>query len=460
MRGLRLHYRIVVPFVMVALAGTAAAALLALTVTSDALQARLQSQLLSAAGVVSQSDLALSPAILRNLQEVLGAHIVTFDEQGQILASTVPHDRPEIVAAARAAVATDVARTAEIPAVLRLDCGAPCLVATRRVTGRPGTTVALVAETAELAQATRTVARGLILASVMSLVVMGLVSQAVVRRVTRPLDALVRFVRELSPNDRGKRSPVGANEIGVLAQSFNDMLERVERAQDAAVRSEKLALAGLIAARVAHDIRNPMSSIKMQTQLVHARLHDRDDQAALRDVLHDIDQVESVISDLLELARPGELRREPTDLNAVVDDALSHLAAQFAHRKVVVDRRLDPALPLVSLDQARLKRAILNLLVNASEAMTTGGTLVISTRAASDGVAAQICDDGVGIDPATLAHAFDPFVSTKRDGVGLGLVNAKAVVDGHGGRITLEPRLPRGTCATVWLPVASQSPVR
>lgn len=458
MRGLRLHYRIVIPFALVALVGTAAAALLALSVTADALQTRLQSQLLSAAHVVSRGDFALSPAILRNLQEVLGAHIVTFDERGTVLATTIPDDRPELLAAARGAVTTGEVRTYETPPVLRLDCGIPCLVATRRVAGRPGTVVALVAETAELATATRAVARGLLLAGAASLLAIVFVSQAVVRRVTRPLDELVRFVRELSPNDRGRRSRVGHNEIGVLAQSFNDLLGRLEQSQDALLRSEKLALAGLIAARVAHDIRNPMSSIKMQTQLVHARLRG-DERAALADVLHDVEQVESVISDLLELARPGELRLEPVSVNVVIEDALRHLAAQFTHRRIVVDRRLDQALPATALDEVRFKRALLNLLVNASDAMPTGGTLTITSRRSEpSAVELAICDDGVGMDAATLARAFDPFVSTKRDGVGLGLVNAKAVVEAHGGRIRLDPRSPRGICATIWLPVLDSPP--
>ena len=234
------------------------------------------------------------------------------------------------------------------------------------------------------------------------------------------------------------------------------MLDRLEQSRAALVRSEKLALAGLFAARVAHDIRNPLSSIKMQTQLLRSKLAaGSDDHDSLTAVLRDIGQVESVVRDLMELANPGALSLQPGDLNAVVRDALGQLAAQFAYRKIRVSLRLAEALPPVPLDPPRLRQALLNVLVNGSEAMHTGGELEVSSGANDDGVWIRICDDGVGIDPALAARVFDPFVSTKPEGVGLGLVNVKAVVEGHGGGIRLEPRPSRGTCAYLWLPHSS-----
>jgi two-component system sensor histidine kinase HydH len=229
------------------------------------------------------------------------------------------------------------------------------------------------------------------------------------------------------------------------------MLERLQRAQQALVRSEKLALAGLFAARVAHDIRNPLSSIKMQAQLLHAELRDSADRDALAGLLRDVAQVESVIRDLMELARPSDLLRTPGSVNAVIKDAVEQVARQLAHRKIVTQTRLAD-LPPIPLDAARLKQALLNLLVNASEAMPTGGTLTITSERDAAFARIQVCDDGVGVDPALLDRVFDPFVTTKPDGVGLGLVNVRAVVEGHGGSIAIEPRAPKGTCVSIRLP--------
>ena len=234
------------------------------------------------------------------------------------------------------------------------------------------------------------------------------------------------------------------------------MLDRVQRSREALVRSEKLALAGLLAARVAHDIRNPLSSIKMQTQLLQSKLRGHvEDEALLDAVRHDIDQVESVIRGLIELARPGELTLRPTGLNDSVRAVLQHLSPQLTYRKIVVDARLDSDLPPIALDAGRFTQALTNVLVNAAEAMPTGGTLAVSTSTAPDGstVLVDVCDDGTGIDPAVADRLFDPFVSTKRDGVGLGLVNTKAIVESHGGRITLAARDQKGTRARISLPI-------
>ena len=107
------------------------------------------------------------------------------------------------------------------------------------------------------------------------------------------------------------------------------------------MRSEKLALAGMLAARVAHDIRNPLSSLKMQAQLLRSRVPSADGQAMLQAVLHDVEQVESVVRGLLELARPGEMDARPTQLNDVVSEVLDHMRLQLIHRKIDASADLD-----------------------------------------------------------------------------------------------------------------------
>jgi signal transduction histidine kinase len=452
MPRLRLQHRLVVPLLVIVLAATTTAALIALSVSSRALQGRVRSQLAGAADVVSRGDLALNPVILENLRGIIGADVVTFGPDGRVIASTAGPAREHVVEAARRVV-TSSAASSQSTSVVSAQCGVPCLVAFRTVEGRPDVFVALVAETSELTAVTGAVTRAIVLGAGLTAVVMMVVGHLVVRRVTAPLQRLVQFARELTPEDVRRRAPVGNDDIGELAEAFNGMLDRLQRSQAALLRSEKLAVAGLLAARVAHDVRNPLSSIKMQTQLLEARLRrDPEDRATLTSILHDINQVESVIRDLVEAARPGDLQRQPTSLNLVIGDALQQLAPQFTHRKIRVTTQLDDSLPLVSLDFARFRQALLNVLVNAAEAITAAGEISVVSRREQSSVVVEICDDGTGIDPGVADRVFDPFVSTKREGVGLGLVNAKAVVEGHGGQIRLAARLPKGTCASIVLP--------
>ena len=328
-------------------------------------------------------------------------------------------------------------------------------MAVRRLETRPGVVVALVSDTSELSAATRSITRAMLITVALSIFLMALVTQLVAQRVTAPIDRLVRFVREVAPAGSRRRAHVRKDEIGRLASAFNDMLDRLDASQEALIRSEKLALAGLLAARVAHDIRNPLSGIKIQTQLLRARLAGDQDQVAAADaVLHDIEQVESVIRDLLELARPGELKLAPTQINTVLEEVVHQMGAQLNYRKISVDLALDRTLPVISIDVDRLRQALLNVMSNAADAMPSGGRIAITTRKEprEAGITVEICDEGTGISADLLERVFDPFVSTKRDGVGLGLVNTKAVVESHGGKVSLHSREPKGTCARIVTP--------
>ena len=456
---LRLHHRIVIPFALVALVTTAAAAFVAVSVTSQALESRVKTQVLNTATLVAQSDFALNPVILRSVKAITGADVVTFDAASHVVASTIEPDAGNrIVLAVTVSEAARVvlpAATGAAPIVLQMDCGTPCYVAYRRVGTRPDTVVAVIADTSELSAATRRLAMTVAIGAALSLTAMIVVSQFVARRVTAPINDLVAFTREVSPDGSPLRAGTGSDEIGRLGGAFNEMLDRLDRSRNALVRSEKLGLAGLMAARVAHDIRNPLSSIKMYTQLVGARLrNDADTQAIVGAMVRDIQQVEVVVRDLIELARPGELNRRPVPFNDLVGDVLNQLSLQLTHRKIAVDLALADALPLVNLDPERFRQMLVNVVGNAADAMPTGGTLRVITEAIDGGarIALDVCDTGTGIDPRIRDRIFDPFVSTKRDGVGLGLVNAKAVVESHGGTIELTAVEPTGTRARITLP--------
>jgi signal transduction histidine kinase len=449
-----LQYRIVLPMAAAALLATTAATLVGVRVTSNALRSRLESQLVRSVSAVTWRDFASNRQILRSLSAVVGADVVTIGDNSTVVATSLETDTGPVVDAVRRVVRAAPPAAAQ-PRVIDADCGYRCLIAYRDVEGGPGTVVALVADATPLADATTAVVRVMVVAALLSILLLVFIAQAVARRITSPLDRLVDFVRSASPHSSQARAAVGDDEVGALAEAFNTMLDRLDESRAALVRSEKMGLAGLFAARVAHDIRNPLSSIKMQTQLLRSKLASTtEDHETLSAVLHDVAQVESVVRDLMDLANPGALARQPGDLNAVLRDALQQLSAQLAYRKIRVVLALAGALPLVAIDAQRLRQAIVNVLVNGSEAMHTGGELRVSSGIEDTTVWARICDDGVGIDPALVERVFDPFVSTKPEGVGLGLVNVKSVVEGHGGGIRLEPRQPRGTCAYIWLPVS------
>lgn len=439
-----------------AVAATAFTAWVALTVSTSALRARVDSQIQNAAGLLARSDFALNPAVLRSAKAITGADVVTVSADGGLLATTL--DRTRAAATAAIIMREHLAHTS---GVVRTQCDVPCAIATRPVSSMPGSVVAVVVATTEEAATTRAVTRAIVIAALVSLLLMLLVSQIVARRVTAPIGALARLTTRVSLEGTSERADAGTDEVGTLGRAFNEMLDRVEESRQALVQSEKLGLAGLFAARVAHDIRNPLSSIKMQTQLLLARLEKSSDAptlASLSAIQRDVLQVESVVRDLLELARPGALMRLPSNLNDVVSETVKQVMPQLTYHRVTVDLRLAPALAAIPLDVERLRQALLNLINNAADAMPTGGTLTVSTRPVNESfVELEVADTGIGIDADVLPRVFDPFVSTKRDGMGLGLVNAKAVVEHHGGEIDIRPNVPRGTRVTIRLPMREEA---
>ncbi|HJU42635.1 MAG TPA: HAMP domain-containing sensor histidine kinase [Vicinamibacterales bacterium] len=451
---MRLHHRIVIPFAVIAIVATLASAFLALAVVSREFEARIQSQILNTSEVISRGGFAFTPAIIRSVKAITGADIIAFDT-GSILSTTVDPSRGDLIRSITESPLVIEARSNPGRGfVAEMQCDSPCYTSYRAIADRPGAVVAVVLESAETVAALRAVSRTILVAAVASMLVLLIISELVARRVTRPIEDLVQFAQDVAAGARG-RAQEGSDEVGRLGRSFNQMLDRLDESKQALVRSEKLGLAGLFAARVAHDIRNPLAGMKINLQLLEPALkHDEQKANIVRAVLHDVGQVEAVIRDLIELARPSELRRVPVDLNAVIRTTIRQLEPQLSHRKVRPALHLPDRLPLVLIDTERFSQALTNVLINASDAMTTGGALDVTARAEQGSVIVDVDDEGTGIDPALADRVFDPFVSSKPEGVGLGLVNAKAVVEGHGGRITLTPRQPRGTRARIVLPTS------
>ncbi len=456
---LSLHHRIVLPFAAVAVIATSAVAWVAYDVTATTAASRIRADIVSATNVASRSGMALNPAILAAIKEATGADVITFSERGVLSTTLSGPERSALVARVTAAAAGRPI-TSDAPLVLELP-GNPAVYASYRgVDSQPGMIVSVIKDTRDVERANATLRNTIVGAAVISLIVMIGAGQLVARQVTAPIVRLAAFAERVSASQIRDRAATGNDEVGRLGAAFNDMLERLDAAQAAVVSAEKLGLAGLMAARVAHDVRNPLSSIKMQTQLLNASLSPGSESREMTEaMLHDISQVELVVGGLIDVARPRGLQRSPQSLNDIVESVIRQVTPQCRHRHIKVERRLATDLPAMSLDADRLTHALLNVVLNATEALRENGTLTItSVRSGAGDVLVVVDDDGVGVDAAHATRVFDPFVTTKPGGVGLGLVNAKAAIEGHGGTITLAPRQPAGTRVTIRLPVMPPAP--
>ena len=228
--------------------------------------------------------------------------------------------------------------------------------------------------------------------------------------------------------------------------------------------AEQLAFAGALASGLAHEVRNPLSTLRLNLQLLEEDLKGPQVIPTSRfrtrvEVLHrEVERLNDVLNDYLRFARGRPLDREPTDLNDVLDELLEFVRPEALRRGVELRHRFSGDLPRSLLDANLLKQAFLNLIINAFEAMPQGGDLIVETDCDGRSLTARITDPGTGIPAGELDKVFRVYHSTKAGGTGLGLPTARRIVQEHGGSLTLTSEVGRGTQALVTLPVVSEGP--
>ena len=247
------------------------------------------------------------------------------------------------------------------------------------------------------------------------------------------------------------------NEDGVLLGNvfvLRDITE-MKRLQTDAQRNDRLAALGHLAAGVAHEIRNPLSTIKGVALYIARRmpLGGREEEAAQR-MIDEVERLDRVVSELLDFARPGSFDTVQADLAEIIGRALRLAEADIKAKGIAVVQEVEPGLPPVKISPERLTQALLNLFLNAVQAMDHGGTLRVSARTLpNDMFSITVADTGPGIPPEIQASIFTPYFTTKPSGTGLGLAIVYQIAEGHGGRVSVGNAAGQGAEFTLTLPL-------
>ncbi|MCK4300137.1 MAG: two-component sensor histidine kinase, partial [Planctomycetes bacterium] len=240
-------------------------------------------------------------------------------------------------------------------------------------------------------------------------------------------------------------------------------LQRAASLEGQARQSERLAFVGALASGLAHEVRNPLSTLRLNLQLLAEDLENPDSVPAPRmrsrvQVLRrEVERLNDVLNDYLRFARQRQLEREPANLNDVLDELLEFVRPEGLRRNVEIRHQFAPDVPRAALDVNLLKQALLNLIVNSFEAMPEGGELIVQTETDGATVTVRLTDTGCGIPPDEVDKVFRVYYSTKQTGTGLGLPTARRIVQEHGGALHLSSQPNRGTQVAITLPVEPEA---
>lgn len=279
----------------------------------------------------------------------------------------------------------------------------------------------------------------------------------VTRRVTRPISALVEGTQEVAQGNLSFQVKAKAkDEIGALIESFNRMTEDLRSNREKLLQAERMAAWRDVARRIAHEIKNPLTPIELSMVRLGRRLDRGDEEyARLFDecssaIRRQVASLRDMASEFSAFARMPEPKRRPCELNGIVREVVRLQGTE--ERNIVVRMDLAKDLPMVMGDEDQLRRATMNLVKNAVEAMPEGGTLRVWTASEGATVTVGIADSGVGMSEETARRMFDPYFTTKKKGTGLGMAIVKGIVDGHGGEIGVESVEGEGTEVVVRMP--------
>ena len=246
-----------------------------------------------------------------------------------------------------------------------------------------------------------------------------------------------------------------------LYESLEEKVGELSRAnaelsinRDKLIRYERLSVVGEMAAKIAHDIRNPMTAIGgFARRMLKKGMGEGISGNYLQIIVQEVDRLEKILGDLLSFSKPASPQFKDNDINQIINDAYAVLAPELEQNQVRVVKQLDPGIPSMQLDRDQIERVLINLIKNAIEAMPDGGGLTARTAVQGQWVRIETADTGQGIADEDIDRIFEPFFTSKATGSGLGLTLAAQIISSHGGSMDVFRHEPCGTTVVIHLPI-------
>lgn len=279
------------------------------------------------------------------------------------------------------------------------------------------------------------------------------------RKLLAPLAKVTERAKNVAHGDLTPQEIVASgDEIGSLAIAFEQMVAALAREKERALSNERLAAIGKMAAHVTHEIRNPLSSISLNIEMLEEEIAEAslagESRSLLSAITREVERLNHLSEEYLRVARLPSPRMEAEDVGHAVSEIASFVSEEMNRAGCNVELDIQKDLPPALFDEAQIRQALLNLLRNAREAMPKGGPIHCTVKAEGMSVVIAVADRGNGIAEEIRTRVFDPFFSTKGEGTGLGLAITRQIVEAHGGSLACDQREGGGTVFSISLPIA------
>ncbi len=410
--------------------------LAAVTILRNTLIDTLDRRLEYSVSVLASGTLPLTPDLLNRAGLVTGLNFALIDKEERTIASTIGLDSADTLV--------------HEPEALRLIRSNPAMphaaktIAGQRVTAKAvagrampdGISLVAIASLDDVRQSVRKAAAWFALTLLGAGLMLYLLGRRVSQAISRPISELGTYAERISSGERNIDNHLdGPKELQKLGEIMASMAQRIDDTEAEMMRRNRYKALGEMAARIAHEIRNPLTAIKMQLQLMQESAN-APDRGKLQRVLDETARLEMITANTLSLGGDFAIRKQPAVLDNIVAAVIELLRPQFQHLHIRL--RFEPGCEApLPLDADRVKQALLNLLVNAADELVKGGEVSVTTRCEARAAVLIVEDDGPGIAADKRDALFDNPASDKKFGLGIGLVVARQVVEGHGGQLTV-----------------------
>ncbi len=278
-----------------------------------------------------------------------------------------------------------------------------------------------------------------------------------IKKVNSPLSNIEYELKKIDGTTfffEGSSMNISYGKNDALLTIGKDVTAKKEHTERLLLKSEKLALLGQMAAGIAHEIRNPLTSIKGFIQLFKTN-HLQEEYYNI--VLSELDRINAIVGEFLVLAKPSASIFVEKDIEELIKDVLTIMSTQSILSNVQISSKIEPSLPKICCEEAQLKQVFLNLFKNAIEAMPNGGNIQLKVKEHEEGsILIQVIDEGVGIPPERIPTLGEPFYTTKEKGTGLGLMTCYKIIESHKGVLSIHSEVNKGTTIEMILPTITQ----